>query len=86
MITQKLVAMVGTANRKNGGLINAYAKVFADTKAELRSNLKKLYENTFWQEKDDDIAVYPIITEPNGYQHCGEELFRVTSKRFYAKR
>lgn len=86
MRTEKLVAMIGTADTSNFGLVNSYAKVFADTKAELKNKLKEFYKNTFWQEKDDDIAVYPLITESNGYQHCGKELFRVTSKRFYAKR
>ena len=86
MITEKLVAIVGTADKKNGGLINAYAHFFGDTKAELRTKLKAFYKDTFWQEKDDDIAVCPIITESNGYQHTGAEMFRVTSKRFYAKK
>ena len=85
MRTEKLVAMIGTADAKNFGLINSYAQVFANTKAELKTKLKEFYKNTFWQEKDDDIAVYPIVTESNGYQHTGKEMFRVTSKRFYAK-
>jgi hypothetical protein len=86
MRTEKLVAMVGTADKKNGGLINSYAKVFANTKAELKTKLKEMYKDTFWQQVPDDIAVYPIVTESNGYQHCGEEMFRVTSKRFWAKK
>lgn len=86
MIAHKLVAYVGRADQRNGGLINSYARVFADSLGELRLKLKDFYKNTFWQEIDDDIAVYPIITESNGYQHTGDEMFRVTSKRFYAKK
>ena len=86
MITEKLVAMVGTADKRCGSLINSYAQVYGDTKAELRMKLKDFYKNTFWQERPDDIAVFPIVTESNGYQHCGKEMFRVTSKRFWAKK
>ena len=82
----KLVAMVGQANYRNSGLINAYAMVFADTIGGLMTKIKDFYKDTFWLEKDDDLAVYPIITEANGYQHCGKEMLRVTSRIFYAKK
>jgi hypothetical protein len=85
MITEKFTAQIGTADKRCGGLINAYGHVFADTLWQLKLKLKEFYKDTFWQEKLDDIAVYPIVTEDNGYQHCGKELFRVTSKRFWAK-
>ena len=83
METKKLIAIIGTADKY--GCINSYAHIFGDTKAELRTKLRKFYSTTIWQQKADDIAVYPLITESNGYQHCGKELFRVKSNRFWAK-
>lgn len=80
----KYIAIIGQTTQK-GGLINSFAHLFGGSKSELRAKLKKFYDTTVWQEKPDVIGVYEYITENNGYEHTGKELFRVTSERFWAK-
>lgn len=77
----KYVAIIGEEDKFGG--INSYAHFFGNTKDELRNKLKKFYATTVWQEKPDVIGVYPYITESNGYEHCGSELFRVSAKRLF---
>lgn len=80
-----MIAIIGQVDAKSG-LVDAWCRVIADTKCELRSKLKQLYKDIFWQQKEDTIAVFELITESNGYQHTGKELFRVKSSRFWAKK
>ena len=80
----KYIAIIGKPI-KQSCIINSHAFLFGESKAELRTKLKKLYSSTVWQEKPDVIGVYEYITESNGYTHTGPELFRVSSKRFWAK-
>lgn len=81
----KTIAIIGQVDAKSG-LVDAWCRVLADTKCELRFKLKQLYKDIFWQQKEDTIAVYELVTESNGYQHTGKELFRVKSSRFWAKK
>ena len=79
----KYIAIIGQTTEN--GLINSFAHFFGESKSELKMKLKKFYNTTVWQEKPDTIGVYEYITESNGYEHTGKELFRVSSKRFWAR-
>lgn len=78
------IAIIGQPVQKSN-LINAWCRIIAETKSELKYKLKQLYKNTIWQQKEDTIAVYNLVTESNGYTHTGNELFRINSSRFWSK-
>lgn len=79
-----LIAIIGQPI-PTSNLINGWCRIIAKTKSELKFKIKQLYKNTIWQEKEDTIAVYNLVTESNGYTHTGNELFRVNSSRFWSK-
>lgn len=66
-------------------IINGSFNQVANSVKEAITEVSKHYRNTFWQEREDLIEVRKLITEPNGYQHSGDTVFKCNSSKFWAK-
>ena len=57
---------------------------FADTIEEAHQKINKFYYNTLWEQFPSTIEVFVLVTESNGYQHCGNKaVFTASSKEFW---
>jgi hypothetical protein len=56
-----------------------------DNMNEIISAVKRLYKDVVYQFNVDTIKVYEVITEVNGYTHCGKLLHTGTSSMYYCR-
>lgn len=53
--------------------------ILGSTIQEVEDFVKKVYQNTTWQQQPDMVCIYEVKREANGYTHTGNLVSRLSS-------
>lgn len=83
--TAKYIMLVG--NKTKFGTINNWYKSFGNSIKELKEELKEHFKKRgiTWEQNPDEVAVFKIITMPNGFRTIGDKkpYYKDTTKSYW---